>query len=356
MRNVRIPSNAGYYTLPYKNVGSMRNIGWEMHLNTNKLIKVGKFTADFNATIGNNKNEILKMEETVLASLNPDFGYGNRQALQRVQLHNPFGAIYGFRFKGVYQYNYNTFLNMSDQQRLDFIAEGKTAPVATTAEGAIVYDDNGDPVRMMYNYANSGSPLNYKFEGGDAIYEDVNHDGNINALDIVYLGSSLPTLTGGFGFNLSYGKWRLNTQFNFRTGNKILNLSRLDLEAMVNNNNQSQAVNYRWRKEGQVTTIPRAMYGSTSNYNTLISDRFVEDGSFLRLNYMQLSYAFDAVKLKKYIGLTGLNFYISANNLFCLTKYKGVDPEVNYGSYGAATDTGQTPRARSYTLGITVNF
>lgn len=357
MRNVRIPSNSGFYTKAYANVGSMRNRGWEFNINTNHLIKAGKFWADINATFANNKNEILSMDENVLKSLNTEFNYdGNRITLQRVQLHNPFGAIYGFRYKGVYQYQYETFLNMTDAERLNFVASGKTAPVAMTAEGKVIYDDEGDPVRMMYNFSNDGTGKNYKFKGGDAMYEDVNHDGNINALDIVYLGSSLPKLTGGFGFNLNYNRWKLNAQFNYRIGNKILNLARLDAEAMINNNNQSQAVNYRWRKEGDVTSIPRAMYGKGTNYNTLVSDRFVEDGSFLRLNYLQISYSFDNKVIKKALGLAGLRFYASANNLFCLTKYTGVDPEIGYGSYGAATDNGQTPRAKSYTLGITVDF
>lgn len=358
MKDVRIPSNSGFYTKAYANVGSMRNRGWEFNINTNHLIQAGKkFWVDLNATFANNKNEILTMDENVLKSLNTDFNFdGNRVTLQRVQLHNPFGAIYGFRYKGVYQYQYETFLNMTDAERLDFIASGKTAPVAMTAEGKVIYDDEGEPVRMMYNFSNDGTGKNYKFKGGDAMYEDVNNDGNINALDIVYLGSSLPKLTGGFGFNINYNRWKLNAQFNYRIGNKILNLARLDAEAMINNNNQSQAVNYRWRKEGDVTSIPRAMYGKGTNYNTLVSDRFVENGSFLRLNYLQLSYSFDPKFVKKTIGLSGLRFYASANNLFCLTKYTGVDPEIGYGSYGAATDNGQTPRCKSYTLGITVDF
>ena len=356
MPSVRIPSNSGYYTLAYRNVGSMRNIGWELNLNTNRIIEKGKFYADFNMTFGNNSNEILSMDETVLSSLNSEFFYGNREVLQRVQLHNPFGAIYGFRYKGVYEYQYDTFKNMTNAERQDFLAAGHTAPIALSEAGEIVLDDEGDPVRMMYNYTNDGTGKNYKFKGGDAIYEDINHDGNINALDIVYLGSSLPKLTGGFGFTLNYNRWKLNTQFNYRVGNKILNLARLDAEAMINNNNQSQAVNYRWRKEGDVTSIPRAMYGAASNYNTLVSDRFVENGSFLRLNYIQLSYSFDPKVIKKALGINRLSFYASANNLFILTKYKGVDPEVSYGGYGAAVDGGQTPRAKSYTLGITVDF
>ena len=355
MSNVRIPSNTGYLTLATDNVGSMRNTGWEINLTTNRLYERGKFYVDVNASFGNNRNEILSMNESVLNSLNTQFGYQNRDVLQRVQLHNPFGAIYGFRYKGVYEYKYSTFCNMSTEEQKAFLAAGHTAPVALAADGTVIYDDKGIPIRMVYNYSNDGTGTNYNFTGGDAIYEDVNHDGNINELDIVYLGSSLPKLTGGFGFTFNYSGWRLNTQFTYRVGNKILNLARLDAESMISNNNQSQAVNYRWRKEGDQTSIPRAMYGATSNYNTLVSDRFVEDGSFLRLNYIQLSYGLKAKSLK-WIGLSGLRFYLSANNLFCLTKYQGVDPEISYGSYGAATDTGQTPRARSYTLGITVDF
>ena len=355
MSGVRIPSSTGYTKLDVKNVGSMRNTGWELNIDTRQLVKHGKYGFDFNMAFGNNYNEILEMDPTVLESLNSDFNYGNREVLQRVQIGNPFGAIYGFRFKGVYQYNYETVAEMSEEERAEFLASGKTAPLARNAEGNVVYDEDGLPMQMMYNYSNDGTSLPYKFKGGDAIYEDINHDGNINALDIVYLGSSLPKLTGGFGFNLKYDRWKLNTQFTYRVGNKILNLARLDAEAMIGNDNQSKAVNHRWRKEGDETVIPRAMYGSGSNYNTLISDRFVEDGSFLRLNYMQLSYELNREWVKS-LGLRGIRCYLSANNLFCLTTYKGVDPEVGYGGYGVASDGGQTPRAKSYTLGISVDF
>ena len=90
MNNVRIPSNTGYYTLAYKNVGSMRNTGWELNLNTNKLMKFSKkFWMDVNVTLGNNKNEILTMDPQILETLNSTFAYGNREVLQRVQVHNP---------------------------------------------------------------------------------------------------------------------------------------------------------------------------------------------------------------------------------------------------------------------------
>ena len=355
LENYRIPSNTGYASVPYRNSGKMRNTGWEFHISTNRLIEKGKFYLDLNANFGNNRNEILEMDDFILNNLNSTFGYNNAETLRRVQIHNPLGAIYGFRYKGVYQYNYSTFNNMTEEERAAFMAEGKTAPVALNADGSLVTNAQGNPVRMMFNYTNDASGRNYRFNGGDAIYEDVNYDGQINALDIVYLGSSLPKLTGGFGFTLNYRDWRLNTQFNYRYGNKILNMARLTAEAMTNNDNQSQAVNYRWRKEGDQTTIPRAMYGSGSNYNTLVSDRFVEDGSYLRIGYIQLSYTLRK-KYLNWIGLNRMNFYLSANNPFVFTKYTGVDPDISAGGYDPAIDWSQTPRSRSYTLGITVDF
>ncbi len=355
LENFRIPSHSGFATVPYHNNGRLKNTGWEFHISTNKMIESGKFYMDMNVNFGNNYNEITEMDEFILNSLNSSFGYGNAEWLRRVQLNNSFASIYGFRYKGVFQYNYDTFKNMSPEERADFIAAGKTAPIAKNAEGKVILDAEGNPVRMMYNYTNDATGKNYKFTGGDAIYEDINHDGQIDALDIVYLGNSLPKLTGGFGFTFNYDRWRLTTQFVYRLGYDILNMARLNAEAMTGNNNQSQAVNYRWRKEGDVTSIPRAMYGNTSNYNTLVSDRFVEDGSYLRVSYVQLNYNVPK-KALKWIGLDGLKFYLSANNPLVFTKYSGVDPDVSNRGYDPAIDNSQTPRSRSFTFGLNVDF
>ena len=127
----------------------------------------------------------------------------------------------------------------------------------------------------------------------------------------------------------------------------------MDAESMHNNNNQAASVNWRWRTEGQLAEIPRALYNKGFNY--LGSDRFVEDGSFLRLNYLQFSYGFES-KLIRRIGLSRLSLYVSGENLFCLTRYSGVDPEVGYGGMGVTTDNATTPRAKSYTLGLTATF
>ena len=373
MPNYRIPSNAGFTTVPYRNSGKMRNTGWEFHISTNRLIRSGKFFMDMNVNFGNNRNEIIEMDEYVLNNLNSTYGYENGEWLRRVQLHNPFGAIYGFKFKGVFTHNYSTFVNLklTDEQYQQFVQgtlpdawyaehgwkkQPYSAPVAVNEKGELVRDGNtGDPVRLMYNYTNDASGKNYRFNGGDAIYEDANHDGQINALDICYLGSSLPKLTGGFGFSFNYGEWRLNTQFTYRVGNKILNMARLNLESMMYNDNQAQAVNYRWRKESDVTVIPRAMHGKNTAYNSLVSDRYVEDGSYLRMSYAQLSYAINKKHLK-WIGLNRISMYASINNPFVITKYSGVDPDIVQGGYDPAIDNAQTPRSRSYTLGLTVDF
>lgn len=372
----RIPSNSGFSSVGSYNTGKMRNTGWDVRLNTNNLIKIGKFGMDMYMNFSNARSRLLDIEETVLKNMNSTFNNVNNQILNRVQIDNPLNAIYGFRSLGVYEYQYETikdmtisdakgaaeipgWVNMSKQEKQQAWLDKHSAPVAKNADGQIIRDDNGDPIRMKFAYSNDGTGVNggegYNFHGGDAIYEDVNHDGQINALDIMYLGSSLPKLTGGFGFTFTYNRWRLTANFNYRIGVDIINRARLDTESMSNNNNQSQAVNYRWRKEGDVTSIPRAMYGASTNYNTLISDRFVEDGSYLRMGFLQLNYAFTAKQLKN-LGLKKLSMYVSADNLLVITKYKGVDPDISASGYSPAIDGLQTPRARAYTLGVSVGF
>jgi len=113
------------------------------------------------------------------------------------------------------------------------------------------------------------------------------------------------------------------------------------------------SVAWRWRVEGDKTSIPRALrnYG----YNYLGSDRFVEDASFVRFNSTQLAYSIDP-KVLKSIGLSQLSFGFSMQNIFLLTKYSGNDPEVGYGSFGVSTDGNQTPRSKSFTASLNASF
>lgn len=347
MSNRGIPTSSGFSTISYKNVGTMQNQGWEFNIQGQRFAKVGPFEFSCNVTFGNNVNEIIEMDEITLASLNSTWEdvKGNGAYLTRVQENNAFGSIYGFRYKGVYQYT-------------DYSAEevaglsGPNSPVARDANGNVIFDEKGEPLPMYFDYDQEDG-INYKFKGGDAIYEDVNHDGNINELDIVYLGNCNPKVTGGFGFRIFYKRFSMNAQFNYRYGSKIINRAKMNAENMYSNNNQSYAVNWRWRTEGDVTSIPRALYNY--GYNYLGSDRFVEDGSFVRLNYLQFSYSVNPTKLKP-LGLQSINLSVSANNLFCWTNYSGVDPEVGYGSYGLSEDSSQTPRSKYFTGSISITF
>ena len=163
----------------------------------------------------------------------------------------------------------------------------------------------------------------------------------------------MPKVQGGFNFTFKYGKWSLKTRFAYRFGNKVVNLARMNLENMFTPYNQCATVNYRWRKDGDVTPIPRAMYNAGYNYQA--SDRFVENGSFVRFNNLQLAYNFDK-KMIKSLGLNQLQMYLSVNNLYCWTKYSGTDPEVSVQGWGVAVDDSQTPRAKSFTVTLNVGF
>ena len=364
MSNVRIPSTTGFSTLAWTNVGDMENKGWELNIEANKFINIGKFSMSANFNISQNFNKILAMDESVLESINSDWDAAKRGSyLNRIQIGNPLGSIYGLRFKGVYQYTYEYLINMKERNNWsgedlrnyinnEFLPSGKTAPIAIDNEGKVLMSSTGEPVRQVYNFKDGSST--YKFQGGDAIYEDINNDGQINSLDIVYLGNSNPKVSGGFGFNFFWGSnWSLKTSFSYRAGVKVVNTAKMGLEQMFNAYNQSSAVNWRWRKNGDVTNIPRAMFDT--GYNFLGSDRYVEDASFIRMSYIQLVYNFDK-KLLKALGMRRLQLSISGQNLFCWSKYSGTDPEHSAGAWGIAYDSSQTPRSKSVTMNINVGF
>jgi TonB-linked SusC/RagA family outer membrane protein len=349
-QNPRIPTSSGFSSLPWTNAGTMKNEGWEIYLNGKNVFKIGNVAFDLNFNIANSVNTLLSLDEGILNSINPDFTYENGKYLQRLQEGNSFGSIYGFRYKGVYQYNTDSYEKEDIRALVD--AKKATMPVARNANGDIIYDNKGVPLPMYFYYGENGR--NYLFQGGDAIYEDINNDGNIDELDIVYLGNSNPKLTGGGGFTVKYKRFAANLFMNFRVGNKIVNMARMEAENMHGDYNQSKAVNWRWRKEGDVTEMPRALHDY--GYNWLASDRYVEDGSFLRLKYTTISYSVPADLVKKF-GMKQLDCYVTFNNIACFTKYTGVDPEVGYGGMtGVSTDNNATPRSRDFTFSVTVGF
>ncbi len=399
MDNLRIPSANGFSYLAKVNAGVLRNKGWELNFATSKICKIGKFALKLRGNIAQNFNEVEEMNPLILESdkLNGSERYqpGNLNYNQRVQIGNALGSIYGLRYLGVYKYdydhngittssvnaygfaevnncgyaadangniNYNEPINTAaaDARRqggqLETLAAGATplCPIAYDAEGRMLTDAKGIPLPMYYCY---NETYRYQFQGGDAIYEDINHDGQIDRYDMVYLGNSNPKCNGGFGINLYFGRLSLNAGFNFRIGNQIVNMARMNLESMLNNTNQSYATTWRWRKNGDETVVPRALsrVQGFSSYNSLPSDRYVENGDYLRLQYIQLSYDFDAKKLKKY-GINQLKLFASLNNLWCWTKYTGVDPDVSPQGFAVSKDNNRTPRTKSFTCSLTLGF
>ncbi len=376
MRAIPIPTSGTWNTsttLAWGNVGEMENKGWELQFNANKFIKIKKFSASANFNLAQNINKLLEMDQRVLDNMNTEPSYdrrGSNSILSRVVVGDPLCSIYGYNSNGVFQYSYEYLENYNTKQlqlqaqaaargeAYDWnyeawinqqLAEGKTFPVATDENGKVIMTNTGVPKHLTYYYGKT----EYEFKGGDAFYEDVNHDGTINELDIKYLGNSLPKMQGGFGLTLQYGQWKLVSRFVFRWGNKIINTARMNLESMYGTQNQCASVTYRWRKDGDVTAIPRALYGTGYNYQ--VSSRFVEDGSFLRLNNLQISYSVPKTTLKKY-GLNTLTAYVTMNNLFCWTRYTGIDPEVSAGTYTPASDGATTPRSRMITASLNFGF
>ena len=396
MHNQRIASANGFSSLAKMNGGTMRNKGWDLNFHTGWFAKVGKFQLKLRANIAQNFNEVEEMDPLILDALNPNETYQpanlEYDALRRVQVGNALGSIYGLKYKGVYRYDYDhsgytqsswyaygqyevgadgkTFDNYVDAMlhgtgydangnpintasAAAHRGENATCPIAYDADGNMLTDQRGEPLKFYYAYNESnGKP----FSGGDAIYEDINHDGQIDRYDIVYLGNSNPSCNGGFGFTMKWDRLSLNTGFNFRIGNQIVNLARANAESMRSNDNQSYATTWRWRKNGDETVIPRALNSSSySSFNALPSDRYVENGDYVRLQYVQLSYDFDPKLLKKW-GIRSLKLYASANNLFVWSKYTGTDPEVSPSGFSIAVDNNRTPRSRSFTASINLGF
>mgnify|MGYP003414559522 CR=1 FL=1 len=312
------------------NVGTMDNQGFELALGFTP-VKTKKWQLDFNFNIARNVNVIREISD--LYPRDKGNIEANGQYKTYLQINNPFGSFYGFRFKGVYK----------DLQ----------STIATDASGKNIIGPTGQTVYMKFNYPSIG----YTFQPGDAMYEDINNDGNINYQDIVYLGNSMPKYSGGFGTSLSHkGQWKFTAFFTYRYKFDLVNGTKINTTNMYGFDNQSTATLSRWRKDGDVTDMPRAMY--RTGYNWLGSDRYVEDASYLRFRTATLRYT-AAKKLVQKLKLKNLSAYVSVENLYTWTNYTGQDPEVSVrGSdpFRVAIDYSYTPPVKTVTIGITASF
>jgi TonB-linked SusC/RagA family outer membrane protein len=349
-----IPTSTGYDKLKVRNTGVMDNDGWEFNIQGTKFIKAGDFSMDFTFNIANSLNTLKQMDADILEYFNQPISYSrDAKYMGRAEPGYSYGSIYGYRYKGVYQYNIESYSDPAVKALVD--AGQATMPVARNANGDIILQSNGMPLQMMYNQGEEGR--NYKFQGGDAIYEDINHDGNIDELDLVYLGNSNPKFNGGFSITFRWKQLSVKSFFNYRYGNQVVNQARRYAENMDGGNNQSIAVEWRWRTEGDERPIPRALY--QSGYNWLPSSRFVEDASFLRFKYLTVNYAVPASFLKP-VGARQLSLYMTFTNVLCFTKYQGLDPEIGVGDFqkhrGISYDEMTTPRSIDIMVGLNLGF
>nr|WP_321410554.1 hypothetical protein [uncultured Carboxylicivirga sp.] len=282
------------------------NTGWDFNLNMN-LVQTNNFNLDFHLNLYKNKQKIIDLASD--AEIN---NVANRNGEYQKQLINnmSYGAINGYVFNGVYQYS-------------DFIE-------LSTFNG-------------------------YQFTGGDAIYADIHSDGVIDENDVTTIGNANPKFTGSGGPSIRYKNWWLGIYVDFRFGNDIVNMTRMNLENMYGYDNQTAATLDRWRHEGDVTNVPRSLlnYG----YNWLGSTRFVEDGSYVRLKGVTLKYEFSKNLINK-VKLEHLSLFVSARNVFTLTKYKGSDPAISlntdWQNYGF--DNNYISPLQEFTLGIDIGI
>ncbi len=330
-KDLQIPSYTGF-SATAQNVGTMDNQGWELLLNTIPL-KTKNWIVGFDFNISRNINVVREISDFYPRD-NGTKITDNGKYKTYLQIGNPFGSFYGFRYQGVYK-------------DLD-------ATVATDAGGNQIIGPNGQTIYMRFNY-----PLtDYTFQPGDAKYEDINHDGNIDDKDIVYLGNGIPKMTGGFGPNITFkGNLKLTAYFSYRLDYDLVNRADMITSNMYGYDNQSTAVLKRWRNPGDDTDVPRALF--RQGFNWLGSDRYVEDASFVRLKSVTLRYNFNKTLLAR-LGVRTASLYVTAENLYTWTKYTGQEPDVSIKGdndpFAYPVDNALTPPPKNILMGLTVGF
>lgn len=224
--------------------------------------------------------------------------------------------------------------------------------------GDVAIVKEGYPIGSFYGLVAKGVDP----QTGMMIYENKDDDPAINDKDRVIIGNAQPDFTFGFSNSFSYKNFDLNILFTGVQGNDIFNATRIESEGMENWKNQSTAVLNRWKKPGDVTDIPKAL--ADNKQNSLLSTRFIEDGSYIRLKSVNLSYTFRGEWLKK-IHMGNLQLYVTGQNLLTITDYSGYDPEVNLGGTNSdalvkntvlGIDYGTYPQPRTFIFGIRADF
>lgn len=259
-------------------------------------------------------------------------------------------AVSSKNFIGAFSWDtdFNISFNKNKLTKLELQKVYYDAKTSDYADAKVVRNEPGRSLGGFYGYISDGVDP----ETGELMYRDLNGDGKISSSDRTYIGDPNPDFTYGMTNNFSWKGFNLSVFIQGSYGNDIFNASRIETEGMYDGKNQSTRVLDRWRIPGQITDVPKA------NFDLKNSTYFIEDGSYLRLKTVSLSYNFKG-KLLKRLGITRLQPYFSANNLLTWTSYSGMDPEVNqWGNNGAVQgiDWGTYPHCKSYVFGINVEF
>ncbi len=290
-----------------ENDGTLQNTGLDFGVNA-RIVNNRDIKWDMGLNISHYKNKVteLSADSKITEIAN---GY------VRTKVGSPIGQFYGYKTDGVYS----------------------TTSEAQSA-GLNIRNENGTLTA---------------FAAGDMRFVDMDGNKVIDEDDMVVIGDPNPDLYGSITTALQYKRLKLDAIFVYSLGNDVYNSLRRDLESMTGYENQTEAIVNRWTYEGQVTNIPRAAYGDPMG-NSRFSDRWIEDGSYLRMKSVTLSYDFPI----KRSFIKGVQAYVTGSNLLTFTKYLGYDPEFSAGSnplyYGI--DTGLTPHPRSILFGVKIGL
>jgi TonB-linked SusC/RagA family outer membrane protein len=337
--------NPGAINAPYINIGKVRNRGVDLHINSTN-IKTKDFSWDTNFTLSHNKNKVLKLN-TDGASLTAKYG---GDIVTRTVVGGSIGDFYGYQIDGV-------FATASDFFDPNAESTGvRSHGMPTNSDGTLL------PVR----------PTSGGVWYGDLKFKDLNGDGVITEKDQKKLGSPIPDFQLGLGNTFSYKGFDLNIFFSANVGNEVINAMRINGEnpltnygylkalkdhavlALVDPNGSASVVDNVYVTNPNTTII--GLKNNDSNRNNRFSDKYVEDGSFIRCKNITLGYRFPEKLIQK-IHMSSLRVYANVSNAFLITKYKGLDPEV--GSWNpllAGVDNGFYPQPRIFTVGVNLGL
>ena len=308
--SVPVPLTSGYATV-LQNIGGVENKGIEIGLTTEN-IKTENFSWNSNIVFSANRNKVVSIGNGVnqFFPVVPNGSLLQQQPVT-VKVGLPLGTFWGYRTNGIFQ----TQEEINTQPKINSLANTKV---------------------------------------GDRKYVDANGDGVITALDKGDLGSSQPKFVGSFSNTISYNDFDLNFSFQGSYGGKIFNALNQQLEISTLGTNAAATLEDRWTTTNPGNEVPRA----SSSPLGIVSERYVEDASFLRLKLITLGYTLPKSVSKK-LGTKSVKFYVSAENLITWTKYTGYDPEVSsyeQNNLYPGIDFGSYPNSKTFISGLNVTF